>query len=107
MSFGLPSGQLFKSDNLHSWWDLHRLIEIEAFKAQCNDLTLKVLSCFAWHMGLLKDFFTSSHKDGLPGNTLKFIKYPKLAIKSDDAVPVSPNTPTRAASRFCSLIPPG
>ncbi|RAH75891.1 Clavaminate synthase-like protein [Aspergillus japonicus CBS 114.51] len=87
MSFGLPTGQLFKSNNLHSWWDLHRLTEIEAFKAQCNDLTFKVLSCFAWHMGLPKDFFTTSHQDGLPRNTLKFIKYPKLAIKPDDAVP--------------------
>ncbi|PYI31735.1 Clavaminate synthase-like protein [Aspergillus indologenus CBS 114.80] len=46
-----------------------------------------VLFCFSWHMGLPKDFFTSSHQDSLPGNTLKFIKYPKLAIKPDDAVP--------------------
>lgn len=78
MSFGLPAGQLFKSDNIHAWWDADKLTEVESFKAQCNELNLRIMSCFAVNMDLPKDFFAASHRQVLPGNTLKLIKYPKL-----------------------------
>ncbi|KAK4869342.1 hypothetical protein LT330_006342 [Penicillium expansum] len=87
MSFGLPAGQLSKSDNIHSWWDRERLAETEAFKAQCNDLNLMMLSCFAVHMGLPKDFFEASHSQALPGNTFKLIKYPKMEEQPRDLIP--------------------
>lgn len=83
MSFGLPGNQLTKSTNIHSWWDTAKIEEIESFKSQCNSLTLKILSCFATHMDLPGGFFDASHRQVLPGNTLKFIKYPKMTTKPD------------------------
>lgn len=87
MSFGLPAGQLSKSENIHSWWDAGKLMEIEAFKAQCNELNLKIMSCFAVHMGLQRDFFDASHRQVLPGNTFKLIKYPKMDEQPEDYIP--------------------
>lgn len=87
MSFGLPAGQLSKSENIHSWWDKDKLEDIEAFKAQCNDLNLKIMSCFAVHMDLQKDFFHASHRQVLPGNTFKLIKYPKMDEQPEDYIP--------------------
>ena len=81
MAFGLPAGQLSQSPNIHSWWDTAKLQEIESFKAQCNDLTLRILPCFAVHMGLPASFFAASHNQALPGNALKFMKYPKMPAK--------------------------
>ncbi|KAL2832315.1 hypothetical protein BJY01DRAFT_253880 [Aspergillus pseudoustus] len=83
MSFGLPGNELTKSTNIHSWWDTAKIEEIESFKSQCNALTLKILSCFATHMDLPGNFFDASHRQALPGNTLKLIKYPKMTTKPD------------------------
>ncbi|KAI9925373.1 hypothetical protein MW887_006301 [Aspergillus wentii] len=87
MSFGLPAGELSKSDNIHSWWDADKLAEIESFKHQCNDLNLKIMSCFAVNMGLPGDFFSASHKQELPGNTFKIIKYPKMDKQPEGFIP--------------------
>lgn len=81
MAFGLPAGQLSQSPNIHSWWDTAKLQEIESFKAQCNDLILRILPCFAVHMGLPASFFAASHNQTLPGNALKFMEYPKMPAK--------------------------
>lgn len=87
MAFGLPAGELCKSDNIHAWWDSSRLEVIERFKLQCNELTLKILSCFAVCMRLPRDFLAESHQQVLPGNTLKLIKYPKLATQPVSEIP--------------------
>lgn len=79
MAFGLPAGELFHNHNVHSWWDQTKLAQIESFKAHCSDLTLRILSCFAPHLGKNRDFFTASHNQALPGNALKLMKYPKLS----------------------------
>ncbi|KAL3493327.1 hypothetical protein BJX62DRAFT_223980 [Aspergillus germanicus] len=86
MSFGLPANQLAQSTNIHLWWDAAKLDEIEMFKAQCNSLTLQIMSCFAVHMGLPRGFFDASHRQVLPGNTLKLIKYPKMTVQPDSSV---------------------
>ncbi|RDW72397.1 uncharacterized protein DSM5745_07569 [Aspergillus mulundensis] len=89
MAFGLPAGQLAQSSNMHDWWDSVKIAEIEAFKAQCSDLTLRLLSCFAEHMDLPRTFFETSHKQDaglLPGNALKFMKYPTLSEKPENAL---------------------
>jgi hypothetical protein len=87
MSFGLPAGQLSKSNNIHSWWNEDRISEVETFKAQCNELNLKIMSCFAVNMGLPKEFFVASHRQELPGNTLKLIKYPKMDEQPGESIP--------------------
>ncbi|KAL4787869.1 hypothetical protein BJX76DRAFT_353903 [Aspergillus varians] len=84
MTFGLPAGQLSQNPNLHSWWDAAKVAEIESFKSQCNDLTSRILPCFAVHMGLPASFFEASHNQPvLPGNALKFMKYPKMPARPD------------------------
>ncbi|KAL5344035.1 Clavaminate synthase-like protein, partial [Aspergillus crustosus] len=85
MALGLPAGRLAQSTNLHGWWDDAKVKEIEAFKAKCYDLTLRILSCFAEHFGLPRTFFDVSHGHDLPGNALKFMKYPKMEAKPDNA----------------------
>ncbi|KAL4876970.1 Clavaminate synthase-like protein [Aspergillus karnatakaensis] len=84
MALGLPAGQLYHCADIHDWWDCVKINQIEAFKAQCNDLTLLLLSCFAEHLNLPRTFFEASHGQGLPGNALKLMKYPKMEAKPDD-----------------------
>ncbi|KAL4916686.1 hypothetical protein BDW62DRAFT_102817 [Aspergillus aurantiobrunneus] len=95
MAFGLPAGQLLQSNNIHAWWDPAKLQEIEAFKAQCSALALQILSCFAVNMGLERDFFAASHAQPvLPGNALKFMKYPKLTNQQQQQLKQPDDTTT-------------
>lgn len=105
MAFGLPAGQLSQSPNIHSWWDAAKLREIESFKAQCNELTLRILPCSAAHMGLPASFFAASHNQSLPGNALKFMKYPKMPAEPGPGVlvPGWRRIRTGGPSRCCLL----
>ncbi|KAL4965483.1 uncharacterized protein BDV14DRAFT_199888 [Aspergillus stella-maris] len=85
MALGLPVGQLSGCPNLHSWWDSFKIAEIESFKTQCHALTLRILACYAEHFGLPRNFFESSHNNTLPGNALKFMKYPKIETKPSNS----------------------
>ncbi|KAL4940021.1 hypothetical protein BDV06DRAFT_197660 [Aspergillus oleicola] len=81
MALGLPVGQLTQCPNLHAWWTPDKITEIESFKSQCNTLTLRILSCYAEHFSLPRTFFETSHNNSLPGNALKFMRYPRMETK--------------------------
>lgn len=76
--FGTPAGGVLSSNNLDPFWDDSRRQTVEAFKAECYDLTITMMSGFATQMGLDKDYFTRIHEHKAPGHTLRSIKYPKF-----------------------------
>ncbi|CVL03490.1 uncharacterized protein FMAN_15165 [Fusarium mangiferae] len=90
-SFGKPAGGLLTSSNLPAWWDLTKRSEIEAFKAECEILSRSVLSCFAFKMGLDKNYFKNNHTSD-PGNTLKMIKYPRFTEQPSEVPRLSEHT---------------
>jgi len=94
ISFGSLPGGILETQNLPSWWDLQKRKEIEAFKAQCYELSASLMTCFAVRLGFEKDYFQNSHLHKAPGNTLKMIKYPQLdqSIVGDDIPRLSEHT---------------
>ncbi|KIW32429.1 uncharacterized protein PV07_03978 [Cladophialophora immunda] len=76
--FGTPAGGVLGSNNLGAWWDESKRQTVEAFKAECYDLTITMMSGFAVCMGLDRDYFTRIHGHQAPGHTLRSIKYPKF-----------------------------
>jgi isopenicillin N synthase-like dioxygenase len=92
IQFGLPAGRILQTDNLPSWWDQAKRKEIEAFKSQCYDLSMDLMSSFAAELGVDEDFFCKSHLHSEPGNNLKFIKYPRMEEQADGIPRLSEHT---------------
>ncbi|KAI1624192.1 hypothetical protein EDD37DRAFT_564024 [Exophiala viscosa] len=84
MLFGTPAGDVLSSNNLSAWWDDGKRQTIEEFKAECYDLTIKMMSSFAVSMGLDKDYFSLIHQHRAPGHTLRCIKYPQLGQQPEE-----------------------
>lgn len=87
ISFGLPAGELLTTDDLHDFFDQPRRAQLERFKAQCYDLSMLLMCCFAKCMNLPGDHFQTIHQQKFPGDTLKWIKYPKLDTQPDARIP--------------------
>jgi len=87
MTFGTNPGGILTTDHLPEWWDQERRGKIEAFKAQCYDLSIKLMSCYAVQLGLDKDYFLHSHQHQDPGNNLKYIHYPPMTEQPGRDVP--------------------
>ncbi|KAL6240228.1 hypothetical protein RBB50_012875 [Rhinocladiella similis] len=87
MSFGTTPGGVLETDDLPEWWDHDKRNEVEAFKADCYDLSSMLLSCFADQLGFSRDFFRQSHLHKDPGNTLKLIRYPPMAVHPGQEIP--------------------
>lgn len=87
MTFGTNPGGILSTDHLPTWWDRQRREQVEDFKAQCYELSLKLLSCFAVQLGLDKDYFLHYHEHRDPGNNLKLIRYPPMKDQPGQGVP--------------------
>jgi isopenicillin N synthase-like dioxygenase len=92
ISFGTPAGGILASDNLPSYWDQSKRIEIESFKASCKQLSDTVMACYAIELGLDQHYFAQNHEEVAPGNTLRMIKYPRFTEKPSDIPRLSEHT---------------
>lgn len=87
MTFGTNPGGILTTEHLPEWWDQHRREQVEEFKAQCYNLSIDLLSCFAVQLGLDKNYFLRYHEHREPGNNLKLIRYPPMKEQPGQGVP--------------------
>lgn len=87
MIFGTNPGGILKTEHLPAWWDQQKRERVEEFKAQCYNLSVDLLSCFAVRLGLDKDYFRRYHEHREPGNSLKLIRYPAMEERPSHKVP--------------------
>jgi isopenicillin N synthase-like dioxygenase len=88
MVFGGVKGEVAEGDNISPFWTAEMRDEIEGFKQNCHDLSMKLLQLFAQHFGLPADYFVDAHKpEQGPGSVLRMLHYPKLDERPEKNIP--------------------
>ncbi|ETS80346.1 hypothetical protein PFICI_07875 [Pestalotiopsis fici W106-1] len=88
MVFGGVKGEVQDTHGLNTYWDAAKREEIETFKAQCHELSHKLLRTFAQEFGLPSTYFSEAHSDASnPPNVLRMLHYPKFETRPANDIP--------------------